>query len=76
MTLMEITPNTEVRVVRLKGTGALRQRLLDMGFSRGARVRVVRYAPLRDPIQIQVCGSNLALRKRDAELIEVEVVES
>lgn len=49
-----------------------RQRLIEMGLTRGAPFEVVRFAPLGDPIDIKVRGYHLSLRKHEAESIEVE----
>lgn len=63
------------RVVRLGGKGQVRQRMMDMGLLPGSEVRMVRVAPLGDPIEFTVKGYNLSLRKIEAGEIEVEVVE-
>jgi Fur family ferric uptake transcriptional regulator len=73
-TLAEAREGDRVRVTRLGGRGALRQRLLDMGILRGVELTVERYAPLRDPLQITVKGYSLALRVADARDIEIEWV--
>lgn len=76
MTLAEAKENQCVKIIRINGTGAIRQRLLDMGITRGTTLRVDRYAPLKDPIQINVKGYALALRVSEGEMIEVEPVEA
>lgn len=60
-----------MRVTRVNGTGPLRQRILDMGLTRGAEVEVKRMAPLGDPLEIRVRGYMLSLRKAEAACIEV-----
>ncbi len=71
-TLAEAREGDRVRVMRLGGHGAIRQRLMDMGILRGVELAVERYAPLRDPLQITVKGYSLALRVDDARDIEIE----
>jgi len=71
-TLAEAREGELVRVVRLGGSGAIRQRLMDMGVRRGVELVIERYAPLRDPMQIRVMGYSLALRVADAGNIEIE----
>ncbi len=71
MKLSECPIGAKVSIVKLHGRGPVRQRLLDMGIGRGAVVRVVRSAPLKDPIEIFVKGANLALRRAEADLVEV-----
>lgn len=61
-----------VRVLKVAGEGALRQRILDMGLTKGAEVTVRKVAPLGDPLEITVRGYELSLRKREASCIVVE----
>ncbi len=58
------------------GTGALRQHFLDMGVIPGAEVTIIKYAPLGDPIELQIHGYSLTLRLDDAGRIDVEPIES
>ncbi len=74
MTLAESMEGQTVRTLRVKGSGAIKQRLLDMGISRGAELKVERYAPLKDPIQITVKGYSLALRVAEGRMIETEAI--
>lgn len=62
---------TTVRVVRVHGTGAFRQRLLEMGFVKGAEVTVLKNAPLRDPVEYKILGSHISLRHSEAAQVEV-----
>ena len=61
-----------VRVVRIRGEGAVKRRIMDMGLTKGVEVYVRKVAPLGDPIEVTVRGYELSLRKADAEMIEVE----
>ena len=70
--LAEMAVGQSARIVRVEGNGAIRQRLLDMGVTRGAVVLVKRLAPLGDPIQVSVKGYDLAIRKYEARAIRVE----
>ena len=60
-----------VQVVRVMGDGAFRQRLLEMGFVRGARVTVLKNAPLQDPVEYMIMGSHISLRHSEAAQVEV-----
>ncbi|MDY6302357.1 MAG: ferrous iron transport protein B [Bacteroidales bacterium] len=60
-----------VQVVRVMGDGAFRQRLLEMGFVRGARVTVLKNAPLQDPVEYMIMGAHISLRHSEAAQIEV-----
>ncbi len=57
------------------GEGALRLRLLDMGLIPRTRVRMIKIAPMGDPMEIMVRGYELTLRREDASKIEVEEVD-
>jgi DtxR family Mn-dependent transcriptional regulator len=63
-------------VVRVKGKGPARRRMMDMGLVPGAEVKAVRAAPFGDPIEFQVKGYSLSLRKTEARNITVEIVQS
>jgi ferrous iron transport protein A len=72
MTLKDIEIGETVKVKRLNGEGAIKRRIMDMGFTNGAEVFVRKFAPLGDPIQINIRGYELTLRKADAKMIIVE----
>ena len=71
-TLKQTKIGDTVSVVRLHGEGAVKRRIMDMGITKGAQIHVKKVAPLGDPIQVNVRGYELSLRKADAEMIEVE----
>lgn len=71
-TLREIPIGGTAKVVKLHGEGAIKRRIMDMGITRGTEIFVRKVAPLGDPIELNVRGYELSLRKADAELIEVE----
>lgn len=73
-TLDQLKPKETGVVSRLVGMGNIQQRLLEMGVSDGAKVEVVRFAPLGDPMEIYVRGFHLTLRKSEAALVELEGV--
>ena len=72
--MSELKPGEEGIVVRVEGPPALRRRLMEMGVVRGTRVKMVRKAPLGDPIEYEVKGYNLSLRAGEADGVYVEVV--
>ncbi len=59
-------------VKKIHGEGALRRRIMDMGITRGTQISVVKNAPLGDPMELELRGYHLSLRRKDAELVEVE----
>ena len=70
--LREAKIGETVTVVKLRGEGAVKRRIMDMGLTKGATVYIRKVAPLGDPIEVTVRGYELSLRKADAELIDVE----
>lgn len=72
MTLRDIRIGDTCKVVRVHGEGALKRRIMDMGITKGVEVYVRKVAPLGDPIEVNLRGYELSIRKEDAELIEVE----
>lgn len=61
-----------VKVVRVHGEGALKRRIMDMGITKGVEIYIRKAAPLGDPIEVNLRGYELSLRRADTELIEVE----
>ena len=70
-TLKEVKIGDTVVVARLRGEGAVRRRIMDMGITKGTEIFVRKVAPLGDPIEVNIRGYELSLRKADAEMIEV-----
>lgn len=58
-------------IKKLYGEGAVKRRIMDMGITKGTTVKIVKVAPLGDPIEVNVRGYELSIRKSDAELIEI-----
>ena len=71
-TLRQAQVGSTVKVKKLNGEGALKRRLMDMGFTNGCEVYVRKVAPLGDPVEVTIRGYELSVRKDDAENIEVE----
>ena len=71
-TLKDVKVGEKTRVIKVHGQGALKRRIMDMGVTKGTKIYVRKMAPLGDPIEINVRGYELSLRKEDAASIEVE----
>ena len=71
-TLRDAKIGETVKVVKLHGEGAIKRRIMDMGITKGTDVYVRKVAPLGDPVEVTVRGSERSLRKADAEMIEVQ----
>ena len=74
-TLNHISPGWTVRIVSINATGLMRKRLMEMGILRGATLKVLRMAPLGDPMEIQLKGLRISLRKTEAAKVDVERLE-
>lgn len=71
-TLRDIACGNTVTVVKLHGEGPVKRRIMDMGLTGGTQVFVRKVAPLGDPVEVNVRGYELSIRKADAEMIEVK----
>jgi len=71
-TLKQVKIGGTAKVVKLHGEGPVKRRIMDMGITRGIEIYVRKVAPLGDPIEVNVRGYELSLRKEDADMIEVE----
>lgn len=63
---------TDVVVKAVRGGGAVKRRIMDMGITKGVKIHIRKVAPLSDPIEVTIRGYELSLRKSDAEFIDVE----
>ncbi len=61
-----------IRVMNIRGDGALKRRIMDMGITKNSEIYVRKVAPLGDPVEVTVRGYELTLRKADAEIIEIQ----
>ena len=71
-TLRDVKIGKTVTVVKLWGEGAVKRRIMDMGITKGVEIYVRKVAPLGDPIEINLRGYELSLRRADAEMVEIE----
>ena len=71
-TLSNLRVGESSHVKKVHGEGAIRRRIMDMGITKHVKVFVRKMAPLGDPMEINVRGYVLTLRKADAAMIEIE----
>ena len=71
MRLSDLKTGDEAYIVKVKGHGGFRKRIVEMGFIKGQRVDVLQSAPLQDPVKYKVMGYEVSLRRQEAEMIEV-----
>ncbi len=73
MTLRDLKPGQQGKVAAIKTTGAMKRRIMDMGVTPGVEIKVIKVAPLGDPIEVNVRGYELSLRKDEAVQVQVEM---
>lgn len=73
--LNELKPGQKCVVERVEGSGSIRRRLFDMGITPGADIYIRKVAPLGDPVELTLRGYELSIRKAEAEVVIVEVME-
>ncbi len=71
LTLADLQTGDRCMILKVHGHGGFRHRILELGFVRGEEVRVLKNAPLADPIEYEIMGSHVSLRRAEAKNIEV-----
>ena len=71
-TLKDAKVGQTVTVTKLHGEGAVKRRIMDMGMTKGVQIHVRKVAPLGDPMELNLRGYELSVRKADAEMIEIQ----
>jgi ferrous iron transport protein A len=74
MTLDKLKPREKAVVTAIGGHGAVRRRLIDMGITPGAKIMLKKTAPFGDPLEINVRGYSLSIRKSEAAEVEIEKI--
>jgi ferrous iron transport protein B len=73
--LSDIRTGDEAIITKVLGHGAFRKRITEMGFVKGEKVIVIKNAPLQDPVEYEIMGYKVSLRRSEAELVEVVSIE-
>ena len=71
MRLSDLNTGERAVIVKVSGHGSFRKRISEMGFVKGNKVRVILNAPLKDPIEYEIIGYKISLRREEASMIEV-----
>ncbi len=71
-TLRDVKVGETVTVARLHGGGPVKRRIMDMGITKGVEILVRKVAPLGDPMELNIRGYELSVRKADAEMVEIQ----
>ncbi len=74
MVLSELKRGEEAVILKVKGTGAFRKRISEMGFVKGKTVKTVKVSPLHGPVEYRIMNYNVSLRRNEASLIEVSKI--
>lgn len=72
MTLRDLKPGQEATILSVGEKGPMRRRIMDMGVTPGTLIKVIKMAPLGDPIEINIRGYELSLRKEEAQQILIK----
>ena len=73
MTLTHLPKGKDARVVAVNGESTVMRRLMEMGVIPGVGIRMIKSAPFGDPLEVRVRGYRLALRKNEADAIEISI---
>ncbi|OYT52446.1 MAG: hypothetical protein B6U76_09825 [Desulfurococcales archaeon ex4484_217_2] len=73
--LSDVEEGRIYRIVRIEGTRMVRRRILDLGLLPGLKIKVVRRAPLKDPIEVVAKGNPISIRRAEASYVVLEEVE-
>ena len=71
MKLSDLNTGEQALILKVRGHGGFRKRIVEMGFVKGQMVEVLQNAPLQDPVIYKVMGYEVSLRRQEAEMIEV-----
>ena len=69
--LSQLQVGDKAYISNIGGDGAFRKRITEMGFVVGKRVKLIKKAPLQDPIEYNIMGYNVSIRNKEAELIDI-----
>ena len=75
MRLSQLNNNEEGIITKVRGRGAFRKRIMEMGFVKGKKIKVIKNAPLKDPIEYSIMSYEVSLRRSEAQLIEIVTIE-
>lgn len=75
MTLADLEVGRSARIARVSGSDAISQRLMEMGLTPGVGVQMVGAAPLGDPLELELRGYRLSVRKSEAARVEVDALD-
>lgn len=75
MQLSDLKNGSSGVVVKVRGHSGFRRRIAEMGFVRGKEVKVIRNAPLKDPVEYEIMGYDVSLRRKEAEMIDIVTIE-
>jgi len=74
MTLEQLKTDQTGQIIRMNASGAMRQRLMVLGLRPGNLVKMIKSAPLKDPLEISVGNEHISIRRSEAALITIEII--
>ena len=72
--LSDLLVGQSCKVTSFNSEGLIRRRLLDMGITTGVKIKLIKVAPLGDPLEVELRGYNLSIRKAEAQSINIELI--
>lgn len=75
MTLNDLKSGESGKVMRVAGKGPVRRRLFDLGIHPGGNIKMIKAAPLKDPLEIAIDTGHLSIRRKEAAMIDIELVD-
>ncbi len=76
MTIADLKPHQSGIIVRLRGAGYIRHRLLELGFTPRTKVTLQKVAPFGDPLELSIRGYEISILKKDAKLVLIEAIKN
>jgi len=76
MTLLDLNPGMTGIITRISGVGMIRHRMLDMGIHIGEKVKLIKTAPFKDPLEFCLNGNHISLRRSEAELVHIKSADN
>ncbi len=74
MNLEELKPGQRAKIVNIQAGGFVKKRLLFLGFRIGQEIKMIKSAPLKDPLEVSIGNSNLSIRRNEAAQIEIQAL--
>jgi len=71
MTLLDLRPGQSAKIIKISGEPRLRSRLIELGFTNGKKITLIKDAPLHDPLEFALGDWHISLRRQEARLVQI-----